>query len=118
MLKYFERNGRKVERGTNALNNVYVAPVKTWNDFKNFVNQLVRKQELQERFEVIVIDTADEAFKLCEKYVCNQAGVSEVKDVAAYGGGYKILDNQFMEPFRDLNFAGYGVVFISHSVEK
>lgn len=23
-----------------------------------------------------------------------------------------------MEPFRDLNFAGYGVVFISHSVEK
>jgi replication-associated recombination protein RarA len=26
------------EMGTNALNNVYVAPVKTWNDWRNFVN--------------------------------------------------------------------------------
>lgn len=33
-------------------------------------------------------------------------------------GGYKILDDEFMTPFRDLAFAGYGLTFISHETEK
>jgi hypothetical protein len=81
-------------------------------------SQLIKKPELQEKFNVLVIDTVDEAFKLCEKWTCSQAGVEQVRDVAAFGGGYKILDDNFITPFRDLTYAGYGIVFISHETEK
>lgn len=106
------------EAGTNALNNIYVQPIKTWQDLRQVVSQLVKNDKLKEKFHTVVVDTADEAFKLCERWTCSQAGVETVKDVAAFGGGYKILDDNFMTPFRDLAFAGYGLIFISHETEK
>lgn len=106
------------ESGTNALNNVYVQPIKIWRDFKQVVSQLIKTPELKEKFYTIIIDTADEAYKLCEHYCCNQAGVETVKDIAAFGGGYKIVDDNFITPLRDLAYAGYGLVFISHEVDK
>lgn len=36
----------------------------------------------------------------------------------AWGGGYDIARKEFYNTFRDLAFAGYGVIFISHSTEK
>ena len=69
------------EIGTNALNNVYVQPVKTWQDWKSMVGQLCRKQELQDRFHTVAIDTADEAWELCTKWVCNQNGVERLGDL-------------------------------------
>lgn len=93
-------------------------PIKTWKDWKDYVKQLTRNEELQDKLGVICIDTVDEAYKLCEKYVCNKYGAEDIKSVAAYGQGYKILDDEFMTPFRDLAFAGYGLTFISHETEK
>ena len=106
------------EMGSNALNNVYVQPIKTWKDWKSVVSQLIKKPELQEKFDTIAIDTADEAFKLCEKWSCEQFGVETVKEIASYGGGYKIVDDNFISTFRELAYAGYGLLFISHSTEK
>lgn len=106
------------ERGTNGLNNVFVAPVKTWREWKQFCNQLIREDKLKERFNVIVIDTIDEAYKLCERWLCQEHGAEAIKDVAAYGQGYKMLDEEFMTPFRNLAFAGYGLTFISHETDK
>lgn len=106
------------ECGSNALNNVYVAPVKTWQDWKRMAKDLATKEQLKDKFYNLCIDTIDEAYKLCEKYVCNQYGVETIKDVAGYGGGWKILDTEFMDGFRQLAFAGYGLIFISHAKEK
>lgn len=105
------------EMGTNALNNVYVAPVKTWNDWRNFVNQLVKKPELREKYEAVAIDTTDEAWELCSKYVCGQNGVTSLKDVP-WGQAYDQAKKEFAQSFRDLVYAGYGLIFISHSTEK
>lgn len=33
-------------------------------------------------------------------------------------GGYKILDDEFSSTLRDLSYAGYGLLFISHSKDK
>lgn len=41
------------EMGTNALNNVYVAPMVTWNDWRTNVKQLCRDNELKEKFHSI-----------------------------------------------------------------
>lgn len=106
------------EMGSNALHNVYVAPVRTWSDWKDMIRQLTRnKNKLNEKFNTIAIDTVDEAYKLCEKWVCNQNGVESLKDIP-WGGGYKILDDEFSSTLRELAFSGYGLFFISHSKEK
>ena len=105
------------ECGTNALNNVYVQPIKTWQDWKTMVNQLCRKEELKEKFQAIAIDTADEAWNLCAKWVCIQNSVNELRDLA-WGQGYDLAKKEFAQTFRDLAYNGYGLIFTSHSTEK
>lgn len=105
------------ERGTNALNNIYVQPIKTWSDWKKVVKQLIKKDELAERFHSIAIDTADEAWELCVKWICEQNGISELGEIA-WGKGYDMAKKEFSEGFRALAFAGYGLIFTSHAVEK
>ena len=106
------------EMGTNALHNVFVAPMKTWMDWKGIIRQLVRqKDELSEKYHTLAIDTVDEAYKLCEKYICAQNGVETLKDIP-WGAGFKMLDDEFSSTFRELAFAGYGLFFISHAKEK
>lgn len=105
------------ECGTNALNNVYVQPVKTWNDWKQMVSQLCRKDELKAKYETISIDTVDEAWQLCVKYVCSQNGIENLSD-KGWGQGYDLARKEFASGFRDLVFNGYGLVFISHSTDK
>ena len=112
------------EPGSNGLHNKFVAPVKSWSDYKDFVKQLKRtdpktkKPILLDKYEILVIDTVDEAYKLCEKYVCNEHDAETIKDVGGYGSGYKILDSEFMDSFRELVYYGYGLLFISHETEK
>lgn len=105
------------EMGTNALNNVYVQPIKTWNDWKQMVGQLCRDAELQEQFECVAIDTADSAWDLCVKYICSREGVEKLGDIP-WGAGYDMAKKEFHNTFRDLSFSGFGLVFISHSSEK
>lgn len=100
------------------MNNTYVIPIKTWREWKQYCNQLVREESLKDKFYNLAIDTVDEAYKLCKKWVCQEHGVEEIKDVAAYGQGYNIVDDEFMSTFRTLAYAGYGLNFISHETEK
>lgn len=60
-------------------------PIKTWKDWKDYVKQMTRTSELQSLYHSCIIDTADEAYKLCEKYVCNKYGAESIKDVASFG---------------------------------
>lgn len=103
--------------GSNALNNVYVQPVKTWSDWKSMISQLSKKKELKEKFHAIAIDTADEAWLLCTKWVCNQNGVEELRDIP-WGGGYDQAKKEFASTFRELTYSGYGLIFISHAMDK
>lgn len=104
------------EPGTNALNNVYAQPIQTWADFKLALSQL-RLPELQEKFDIIGIDTADVAYDLCVKFICNQNNVAQIGDIP-YGQGYDMAKKEFASAFNDLAFLGYGMVFISHSTEQ
>lgn len=105
------------EMGSNALHNVYVQPIKTWSDWKQMVSQLVKKEELREKFHSVAIDTVDEAWTLCVKHVCSQNGVSALGDIP-WGGGYDLAKKEFSSTFRDLSYSGYGLIFTSHSTEK
>lgn len=41
------------EAGTNALNNVYVQPIKTWQDMRQVVSQLTKNEALKEKFYTV-----------------------------------------------------------------
>lgn len=59
----------------------------------------------------------DIAYDLCEKYICNQNGVSTVGDLA-YGKGYDLAKKEFDEALRRIPQMGYGLVMISHAQDK
>ena len=44
------------EPGYNGLNNIMVAPITKWGEFKDILRQL-EKPEIKEKFETITIDT-------------------------------------------------------------
>jgi hypothetical protein len=70
-----------------------------------------------EKFETIVIDTADIAWDYAERFVCSQASVTQIGDIP-YGAGYAMLAKQYDEAFRMIVQLGYGLVLISHSTDK
>lgn len=104
------------EPGVNALDGIYAQPVLTWTEFKSVLREL-KKPEVQEKFDFIGIDTVDIAYELCETYICKQHNVENLGDLA-WGKGYSLLAKEFASTFRQIAQLGYGMIFISHTVEK
>lgn len=104
------------EKGWNALPGVYAQPVNSWGEFKKLLTEL-KTPEVQEKFQTIVLDTADIAYNYCEKYVCNREGVDSIADLA-YGKGYAMVGNEFDEAVRKILQLNYGLILISHSTDK
>lgn len=103
------------EAGTNALNGVYVQPIKKWADFRKFTKEL-SKPEVQDMFETIVIDTVDILWDLCEDFVLSSNGVTKVGDIP-FGAGYGMIAKEFDKKVREIPMMGYGLVLISHSTQ-
>lgn len=81
------------ELGANALHGVLVSPMKRWQDWKDTVKQLSKnREELKNKIGIIAIDTVDEAYKLCEKYICNREGIQNIKEIP-YGKSIAALNS-------------------------
>ena len=52
------------EKGYNALPGVYAQPINSWGEFKKLFTEL-KTPEVQEKFQTILIDTADIAYSYC-----------------------------------------------------
>lgn len=104
------------ERGYNAIAGIRALPINRWSDIKQVLKQL-KSDEAHEVYKTIILDTADIAYDLCEKYICDLNGVSKIGDVP-YGGGYTQTKREFDEVLRGITQLGYGLVMISHSQDK
>ncbi|MCM1324724.1 MAG: ATP-binding protein [Acetobacter sp.] len=104
------------EKGYNAIPGIMAQPLNTWGEFKKTLTEL-KEPAVQEKFSTIVIDTADIAYSLCEKYICNREGVDNIQDLA-YGKGYKMVATEFDESIRKILQLNYGLVLISHAQDK
>ena len=111
------------EKGYNALPGVMAQPISSWSDFRKVLKQL-NNDAAKAMYETIIIDTADIAYDLCEKYICANAkrpdggfGVDAIGDVP-YGKGYTLLAKEFDECLRKIVQMNYGLVLISHAVDK
>lgn len=111
------------EKGYNAIAGAMAQPISSWSDFRKVLRQL-KEPAVQERFETIIVDTADIAYDLCEKYICANAkradggiGVDTIGDIG-YGKGYTMVAKEFDEALRSIVQLGYGLVLISHATDK
>lgn len=87
-----------------------------WGAMKEVLREL-KKPEVQEKYDTIIIDTAPIAWELCEQFICQQKDVEEIGEIP-WGRGYKLCTKEFNTTMRNITMLGYGLVFISHSEEK
>lgn len=93
---------------------VYEVPVRTWAEFRELGAELAKDPK---QFKVLVIDTADELFRMCTDQVCADLGVKHPSD-AEWGKGWDAVTNEFRLRVGKLVGLGLGVWFISHSQDR
>jgi hypothetical protein len=101
------------EPGLNHLE-VFKVPTYSWEAFLEAC-KLVAKGE--HNFKTIVIDTVDNAFKMCSDYVCAKHGIEYEGDMG-HGKGWALVKNEWHRVLTRLASLPYGLIMISHSIDK
>ncbi len=68
-------------------------------------------------FKTIVIDTVDNAFALCRKYVFEKNKITHEQDFG-FGKGHDLVQTEWRNWVLEIGAFGLGVVYISHVIEK
>jgi hypothetical protein len=93
---------------------VYEAPVTTWAEFRAVGGELAKDPK---HFEVVVIDTVDELYRMCSDHVCAELGIKHPSD-ADYGKGWAAVSDEFRLRVGKLAGLGLGVWFVSHAEDR
>lgn len=101
------------EKGYNAIPGVLVQDINTWGEMKQVYREL-KKPEVKEFYQCIIVDTVDIAADLCQKYICNQLGIENMGDGGWNTNSWPKYKKEFEDVFRGLTMLGYAVFFISH----
>ena len=109
------------EKGYAAIPGIMAKPMNSWGDFKKVLAEL-KDPEVKNIFQTVVIDTADIAYSLCEKYICSRESdakntYEQISDLP-FGKGYKLAQQEFDEGLRKILQMDYGLILISHAVDK
>lgn len=104
------------EKGYSAIPGAMALPINSWSEFKQVLRQL-KTDAAKEKFETIIVDTADIAYDYCSKYICSNNGVDTIADIG-FGKGYGLVEKEFDEALRQIVQMGYGLVVISHETDK
>ena len=101
----FEPGGKSLE--------IYQSEFTDWGTFKKAVTKI----RSDKRFDTIVIDTVDLAFKSAERYACAKLAIDDPAD-EEWGKGWRAIRKEFEQQIHRLLSAGKGVIFISHAMER
>lgn len=103
------------EKGYNALPGVMAQDITSWGEMKQVYRQL-KDPKVKEKYQSIIVDTIDIAADMCQKYICDQNGITTLGELG-FGKGWTFFKNEFSLVFRGLTQLGYAVVFIGHDKE-
>lgn len=95
-----------------AIPGIKIMDITSWAELKKMVRFLDDK-DVKAFYKTVVLDTIDLYANFVERYICNQAGVEDVKDIP-YGAGYGRVEREFEQTLRKIINLGYGLVLISH----
>ena len=101
------------EAGLNNLE-VFQTPVGTWEELLAACAEIGKGDHA---FKTIVLDTVDNAYRMCADYICAKFKVDHQSDLA-YGKGYALVNNEFHRVLNKLALLPYGLFLVSHSVER
>lgn len=104
------------EVGYSFIPGVKAINIDSWYTFREAVRQL-KREEVRQEFDTIIIDTVSLLAGQCVNYVNNKHGVTALGD-AEWGKGWNDYKSELSENFNVLAQKGYGIVFISHSKEQ
>lgn len=91
--------------------------VDSWLTVMNVTDELVNNREKYSQYKYIVIDFVDAVWTMCAIATCAKLEVAHVTD-AQWGKGSDTLDNFFKKWATTLIASNYGIVFISHVIQK
>ncbi len=103
------------EKGYNTLPGVMAQDITSWGEMKQVFREL-KKPEVKNMYQSVIVDTIDIAADMCQKYICDQNGITALGELG-FGKGWTFFKNQFSQVFRGLTQLGYAVVFIGHDKE-
>lgn len=92
-------------------------PIPTWAKFKEITDSLTKEatlDQMREKFQTIIIDTAENLVSLSERAICNEFGVRDLSEIQGKSNGYKLARNDFELQINKLTGLGYTVVFVAH----
>jgi len=101
------------EAGLNHLD-VFQIPITTWDDFLEACKDIA---EGKHSYQTIIIDTVDNAYRMCSEYVCKLHGIKHESDLS-YGKGFALVNSEFHRVINKLSLLPYGLFLISHAQEK
>ena len=101
------------EPGLNSLD-VFQVPIMTWDELLAACGEIA---EGKHPYKTIILDTVDNAYRMCSDYVCKKFKIEHESDLG-YGKGYAIINNEFQRVLTKLAFLPYGLILVSHSQEK
>lgn len=96
----------------NAIPGIFKVDITTWAEFKKNI-RFLKDEEVKKKFKTVVLDTVDLLATFCERYICSQAGVEDIKDIG-WGAGYGRVEREFEQALRSIVQMNYGLVMISH----
>lgn len=85
----------------------------TWDDIRDTVRRLCAENH---QFETVIIDTTDNAIKMCKRYIKKREGIKHESDLQ-WGKGWSFVKEEFESVVGALANRGFGLVFISHIKE-
>jgi hypothetical protein len=101
------------EPGLNHLE-VFKVPTYSWEAFLEACKLIAKGDH---NFKTIVIDTVDNAFKMCSDHVCAKHGIEYEGDMG-HGKGWALVKNEWHRVLTRLASLPYGLILISHAVDK
>ncbi len=101
------------EPGLNALE-VHQMPVHSWDELLAACNAIGAGDH---PFKTIVLDTVDNAYRMCADHICSKYKVEHESDLA-YGKGYALVNNEFHRVLTRLAFLPFGLLLVSHSHDR
>lgn len=101
------------EAGLNNLE-VFQVAIGTWEDLLQACKEI---SEGKHPYKTIVLDTVDNAYRMCAEHVCQKFKIEHESDLG-YGKGYALINNEFYRVLNKLSLLPYGLFLISHSQEK
>jgi hypothetical protein len=91
---------------------IHKQDIGSWRELEFCAAELLKHKE----FPFVCIDTADQAWQLCQTHVCRELGVEHPSELGYARGWHKLRDT-FKGAFNPL-LQQKGVIFISHMTES